>query len=179
MRKSNFALRLQPSLLEEAHRLAESEGVAPNQHINVAVAEKLLALRIEELFQRASSPCECLEGAKNSRACRRRRPVDKGRRITSQEEEAIERRHRVHRRKRRGPRVRLRSHPQRRKEKISPPTVKPSDNPPRAGPPSSCYFLFSCIYLRVNLSCIPLWRNWILPSKRTSSPERGCTASLD
>ena len=27
MRKSNFALRLQPSVLEEARKLAESEGV--------------------------------------------------------------------------------------------------------------------------------------------------------
>jgi hypothetical protein len=47
MRKSNFALRLQPSLLNEARKLAESEGVALNQLINVAVAEKLSALRTE------------------------------------------------------------------------------------------------------------------------------------
>jgi hypothetical protein len=50
MRKSNFALRLQPSLLEEARRLAESEGVALNQLINVAVAEKISALRTEKYF---------------------------------------------------------------------------------------------------------------------------------
>ena len=55
MRKSNFALRLQPSLLEEARKLAESEGVALNQLINVAVAEKLSALRTEDYFsQRAA-----------------------------------------------------------------------------------------------------------------------------
>jgi len=55
MRKRNFALRLQPSLLEEARKLAESEGVALNQLINVAVAEKLSALRIEDYFsQRAA-----------------------------------------------------------------------------------------------------------------------------
>jgi hypothetical protein len=47
MRKSNFALRLQPSLLDEARKLAEEEGVALNQFINVAVAEKLSALRTE------------------------------------------------------------------------------------------------------------------------------------
>jgi hypothetical protein len=47
MRKSNFALRLQPSLLEEARKLAEAEGVALNQLINVAVAEKVPALRTE------------------------------------------------------------------------------------------------------------------------------------
>jgi len=47
MRKSNFALRLQPSLLDEARKLAAEEGVALNQLINVAVAEKVSALRTE------------------------------------------------------------------------------------------------------------------------------------
>ena len=51
MRKSNFALRLQPSLLAEARRVAEEEGVALNQLINVAVAEKLSALRTVEYFR--------------------------------------------------------------------------------------------------------------------------------
>lgn len=51
MRRSNFALRLQPSLLEELRKAAESEGVALNQLINVAVAEKISALRTEEYFQ--------------------------------------------------------------------------------------------------------------------------------
>lgn len=50
MRKSNFALRLQPSLLDEARKVAEAEGVALNQLINVAVAEKLSALRTESYF---------------------------------------------------------------------------------------------------------------------------------
>jgi hypothetical protein len=50
MRKSNFALRLQPALLEEVRKLAESEGVALNQLINVAVAEKLSALRTADYF---------------------------------------------------------------------------------------------------------------------------------
>ncbi|MBA3812818.1 MAG: hypothetical protein H0X27_14450 [Caulobacteraceae bacterium] len=48
MRKSNFAPRLQPSLFDEARRLAEAEGVALDQLINVAVAEKLSALRTED-----------------------------------------------------------------------------------------------------------------------------------
>lgn len=51
MRKSNFALRLQPSLLEEVRKVADAEGVAVNQFINVAVAEKLSALRTESYFQ--------------------------------------------------------------------------------------------------------------------------------
>lgn len=50
MRKSNFALRLQQSLLDEARKVAEAEGVALNQFINVAVAEKLSALRTERYF---------------------------------------------------------------------------------------------------------------------------------
>ncbi len=50
MRKSNFALRLQPSLLQEVRKLAKAEGVALNQLINVAVAEKLSALRTETYF---------------------------------------------------------------------------------------------------------------------------------
>ena len=50
MKKSNFALRLQPSLMEEARKVAKTEGVAVNQLINVAVAEKVSALRTEEYF---------------------------------------------------------------------------------------------------------------------------------
>ena len=51
MRRSNVALRLQAALLDEARRVAEKEGVALNQLINVAVAEKLSALRTEEYFR--------------------------------------------------------------------------------------------------------------------------------
>ena len=51
MRKSDFAPRLQPSLLDEARKVADTEGVALNQLINVAVAEKLSALRTESYFQ--------------------------------------------------------------------------------------------------------------------------------
>lgn len=41
MKRSNFALRLQPSLMEASRRLAESEGVALNQLFNVAVAQMI------------------------------------------------------------------------------------------------------------------------------------------
>jgi hypothetical protein len=51
MRRNNVALRLQESLLKEARRVAEAEGVALNQFINVAVAEKLSALRTEDYFR--------------------------------------------------------------------------------------------------------------------------------
>ena len=43
MRTSNFALRLQPTLLEAARHLAEVEGVALNQLINTAVAQMVAA----------------------------------------------------------------------------------------------------------------------------------------
>ncbi len=51
MRKSNFALRLEPSLLEELRGVAEVQDVTINQFINVAVAEKLAALRTEAYFR--------------------------------------------------------------------------------------------------------------------------------
>ena len=41
MKTSNFALRLQPTLLEEARALAKLGGVALNQLINVAVAQMI------------------------------------------------------------------------------------------------------------------------------------------
>jgi hypothetical protein len=50
MKRSNFALRVQPSLLDEARKVAEAEGVALNQLINVALAEKLSALRTASYF---------------------------------------------------------------------------------------------------------------------------------
>lgn len=52
MKTSNFALRLQPTLMEEARELAKAEGVALNQLINVAVAEKLAIARTQEFFRR-------------------------------------------------------------------------------------------------------------------------------
>jgi antitoxin component of RelBE/YafQ-DinJ toxin-antitoxin module len=42
---SNYALRLQASLKTEAEKLAEAEGTTLNQFINVAVAEKIAALK--------------------------------------------------------------------------------------------------------------------------------------
>jgi hypothetical protein len=47
MRRNNYPLRLQRTLMEEARKAAASEGVSLNQLINVAVAEKVSALRTE------------------------------------------------------------------------------------------------------------------------------------
>ena len=51
MTKANYALRLQASLKAEAERVAKAEGTTLNQFINVAVAEKLSALRTVEYFK--------------------------------------------------------------------------------------------------------------------------------
>ena len=51
MRRSNFALRVPPTLLAEARKAAESEGVALNQLITLALAEKVSAMRTEECFE--------------------------------------------------------------------------------------------------------------------------------
>ena len=76
MRKSNFALRLQPSLLVEARKLADAEGVALNQLINVAVAEKIAALRTHAyIAERAARPDLPAALAVLDRAGTGRRPV--------------------------------------------------------------------------------------------------------
>jgi hypothetical protein len=49
--KANYALRLQASLKSEAERVARVEGTTLNQFINVAVAEKLSALRTADYFE--------------------------------------------------------------------------------------------------------------------------------
>jgi len=51
MSKSNYALRLQASLKAEAERVAAEDGTTLNQFINVAVAEKLSALRTARMFE--------------------------------------------------------------------------------------------------------------------------------
>lgn len=48
---NNFALRLQASVMEELRKVVAEEGTTLNQFINVAVAEKLAALRTIEYFK--------------------------------------------------------------------------------------------------------------------------------
>jgi hypothetical protein len=51
MSQTNYALRLQASLKTEAERIAKVEGTTLNQFINVAVAEKISALRAADYFR--------------------------------------------------------------------------------------------------------------------------------
>lgn len=50
-RRANYALRLQASLMEELKKVVVAEGTTINQFINVAVAEKLSALRTVDYFK--------------------------------------------------------------------------------------------------------------------------------
>ena len=54
-RTSNVALRLLTSLKAEAERVAKEEGTSLNQFINIAVAEKLAALRTATYFQKRAA----------------------------------------------------------------------------------------------------------------------------
>ena len=58
---SNYALRLQKSLLDEVKRLAAEEGTTINQFINVAVAEKMAALRTEAYFRDRAARADLAE----------------------------------------------------------------------------------------------------------------------
>jgi hypothetical protein len=78
MRRSNVALRLQPSLLVEARRVAESEGVALNQLINVAVAEKLSALRTEDYFRERAARADIKKAKSVLKRADRGKPPDPG-----------------------------------------------------------------------------------------------------
>ena len=77
MTRSNVALRLQASLLGEAKKVAATEGVALNQFINVAVAEKLSALRTVDYFAERAARGNVAKAKKVlARAGNRERPID-------------------------------------------------------------------------------------------------------
>jgi len=62
MNKSNYALRLLPSLKAAAERLAEREGTSLNQLINIALAEKLSALETVDYFRQRAARSNSGEG---------------------------------------------------------------------------------------------------------------------
>ena len=78
MRRNNVALRLQSSLLGEAKRVAQSEGVALNQLINVAVAEKLSALRTEDYFRERAARADVTRAKRILRRAGKGKPPDPG-----------------------------------------------------------------------------------------------------
>ncbi len=54
-KKTNYPLRLQPSLKVAAERAAAADGTSLNQFVNIAVAEKLAALETETYFRSRSA----------------------------------------------------------------------------------------------------------------------------
>ena len=62
MTQANYAPRLQASPKAEAERLVKAEGTTLNQFINVAVAEKIAALRTPEFFRERARHAD-IEGA--------------------------------------------------------------------------------------------------------------------
>jgi hypothetical protein len=78
MSRTNFTLRLQPSLLAEARKLAEAEGIALNQLINVAVAEKLSALRTESYLAERTARADIPEALRILRRAGRGQPPMEG-----------------------------------------------------------------------------------------------------
>lgn len=56
MTQANYSLRLQTGLKAEAERVTKSEGTTLNHFINVAVAEKLSALRTADYFRERAAP---------------------------------------------------------------------------------------------------------------------------
>ena len=61
MTQANYALRLQAGLKAEAERVAKQQGTTLNQFINVAVAEKLSALRTAEYFRERAARANLAE----------------------------------------------------------------------------------------------------------------------
>jgi HicB family len=78
MKTSNFALRLQPALMEEAKALAKAEGVALNQLINIAVAEKLAATRTFAFIERYTRDADVAKALELLRRPRKGEPPRDG-----------------------------------------------------------------------------------------------------
>ncbi len=58
MEKSNFALRLLPSLHEDAQRVADREQCSLNQLVNLALAEKIAVLEADYWGKRKKAPAK-------------------------------------------------------------------------------------------------------------------------
>ncbi len=95
MKKSNFALRLQPSLMEEVRKIARAEGVAVNQLINVALAEKVSALRTEEYFAERAQRGDVVQALRILQRAGADHPPMAGDQLPRKEAPRAKRRHRT------------------------------------------------------------------------------------
>jgi hypothetical protein len=76
--RSNYALRLPSSLKKEAEKLAASEGTTLNQLINMAVAEKVSALRTATYLRERSARANVPRALEILRRAGKEGPVAKG-----------------------------------------------------------------------------------------------------
>ena len=76
--KSNFTLQLQPSILDDARRLAGEVGVALDQFVNMAVAEHVSALRRESYLAERASRADILKALRVLKHAGAGRPPVKG-----------------------------------------------------------------------------------------------------
>ena len=74
MQSNNFALRMPHSMLEALRLAAASDGVAMNQYVNVAVAEKLASRHTAAEFLKARAAKGSPSYALDERAVNRKRP---------------------------------------------------------------------------------------------------------
>ena len=78
MTKSNYALRLPASLKLEAEKIAAADGTTLNQLINMAVAEKVSALRTEDYIAKRAARANVPKALKIVRKAGRKGRVTKG-----------------------------------------------------------------------------------------------------
>lgn len=78
MTKSNYALRIPASLKTEAAKIAAAEGTTLNQLINMAVAEKVSALRTADYIAKRASRGSAGKALKVVSKAGRKRRVAKG-----------------------------------------------------------------------------------------------------
>ena len=78
MAKSNYALRLPASLKAEAEKLAAAEGTTLSQLINMAVAEKISALKTADYLSKRGARAKSQRGLKILNKAGARGPVAKG-----------------------------------------------------------------------------------------------------
>ncbi|MEK0082489.1 hypothetical protein [Benzoatithermus flavus] len=78
MTQANYALRLQSYLEAEAERVAKKEGTTLKQFINVAVAEKLSALRTADYFRERAARANMTDALALLRSCGTDAPPQEG-----------------------------------------------------------------------------------------------------
>jgi hypothetical protein len=76
MRRSNFALRVPPTLLAEARKAAESEGVALNQLIILALQRRSLPCGLKNILRSADGERTPKVSRILSRVGKRNPPID-------------------------------------------------------------------------------------------------------